>query len=57
MKDDNESFVRLPEEKQRFAHLVHTLVWVKEKTGKPYPEIIRLLLHKGKVELYRAYSH
>jgi hypothetical protein len=49
------NFRRLPRERERFAHLVHTLVWAKEKTGKSSAEIIRVLLHKGKVELYRSF--
>jgi hypothetical protein len=55
VKEFGNNLRRLPQEQERFAHLVHTLVWAKAQTGKSSAEIIRALLHKGKVELYRSY--
>jgi len=57
VKSYNLSCARKPEEKVMFRYLMQTLVWAKEKTGKPSAEIISVILHKGKDELHRANYH
>lgn len=42
---------RKPEERQRFARLIKTVVWCQKKTGKPYPEVLRILFYKRHADL------
>lgn len=50
--------VRRPDEKQKFVHLMRTVLWLRERTGKSSGEVIRTLLHKSNADYYRAYySH
>ncbi len=39
------------EERQKFARLVKTVIWCKERTGKPYPEVLRILFYKRHADL------
>ena len=48
VKDSSASFVRRPDEKARFQHLLRMLIWAKSKTGKSSAEITSLLLRRGK---------
>ena len=48
MKDSSVSFVRRPDEKARFQHLLRMLIWAKSKTGKSSAELISLILRRGK---------
>lgn len=44
-------FSRRPEEQAKFKYLVHLLVRVKSKTGRPSGEIVSAILAKGKSEI------
>jgi hypothetical protein len=58
MADTNYSLARRPDEKKKFVHLMRTVLWIRERTGKSSGEVIRALLHKSNTDFYRAYySH
>lgn len=44
-------FSRRPDEQAKFKYLVHLLVRVKSKTGRPSGEIVSAVLAKGKDEI------
>ena len=48
MKDCSVSFVRQPDEMERFKYLLRMLIWAKNKTGKSSAEIASLILRRGK---------
>jgi len=41
-------FSRRPDEQAKFRYLVHLLVRVKDRTGRPSGEIVSAILNKGK---------
>lgn len=51
MKDLNPHLLRRRDEREKFRHLIKTLVWIKEQTGKPSGEIISIIMRRGKREL------
>jgi hypothetical protein len=48
VNDSSARFVRQPDEKARFNHLLHMLIWAKNKTGRSSAEIASLILHWSK---------
>ncbi|MDT8902389.1 hypothetical protein [Anaeroselena agilis] len=46
-----ENFARQPDEQAKFNYLIHLLVKVKGKTGRPSGEIVSALLTRGKDEI------
>jgi len=57
MKDGNVSFVRLPDERDRFKSLLAMLIWAKSKTGKSSAEIASLILRRGKDGIQQYLYH
>jgi hypothetical protein len=53
MKDSSVSFVRLPDEKAKFRHLLQMLIWAKGKTGKSSAEVAGLILRRGRENIER----
>jgi hypothetical protein len=45
------TFSRQPDEQAKFNYLIHLLVRVKGKTGRPSGEIVSALLTRGKDEI------
>ncbi len=48
MKELSLNSARQREDKEKFQHLIHALVRIKEKTGKPSSEIVSKTLRRGK---------
>lgn len=48
MKGGSVSFVRQPDEVERFKYLLQMMIWAKNKTGKSSAEITGLILRRGK---------
>lgn len=50
-KSAKADFYRRPEEQAKFRYLVHLLVRVKSRTGRPSGEIVSTVLARGKDEI------
>jgi hypothetical protein len=51
MKALKADYSRRPDERAKFSYLLHLLVRVKGKTGRPSGEIVSVLLTKGREEI------